>query len=110
MKLTIWTEAYRPFIMGGDVNAPIATEVEVDEPVDVGHGIQVYEITSPSGQTHIAEATTGAFVGTSLKQVKADVLMGDPKVMKKQIKDAMERFKRADHLSPEKFWSMFRER
>lgn len=108
MKLKIWTEAYSPFIMGGDVNAPIATEVEVGEPVVLAEGISVYLITSPTGSTYVAEATTGAFVGTSMEQVRADVEDADPAVMKQQLEAASERVKKAEMLEPERFWSRFR--
>lgn len=109
MKLTIWTRAYRPFIMGGDVNGPIATEVEVGEPFDLGHGIQAHLVVSPSGKTYVAEATTGAFVGNDIDQVKADVSSADPEIMKDQLDAAKRELKKVDHLSNENFWSMFRE-
>jgi hypothetical protein len=104
--MKIWTEAYRPWIMGGDVNAPIWTEVLAGSPVDIGNGFQAYLITSPSGATYVAEAITGALIGTTIKQVKIDVATGDPEVMLKQIEDAKARVKRADYISPETFWRM----
>lgn len=108
MKFRIWTEAYTPFIMGGDVNAPISTEIEVGDPVDVGRGVQVYLIASPDGETHVAESITGALVGTSIKKVKEDVAEGDIEIMKQQIEAAKERVKEARLFSNEEFWSMFR--
>lgn len=109
MKVKIWTEAYSPFIMGGDVNAPICTEVEAGEPIDVGRGIQAYVIASPrTGKVHIAESTTGAFVGSSIEQVRQDVESADPEVIKQQLASAAERVKHARPLSPEEFWNHFR--
>ncbi len=106
--MLIWTEAYTPFIMGGDVNAPICTEVEVGELIDVGSGFYAYEIESPSGDFYVVESETGAFIGTSILEVVIDISEGDPEVMRQQIEAAAERAKQAKPLSNEKFWSMFR--
>jgi len=108
MKLTIWTACYSPWIMGGDVNAPIATEVEVGKPISLGKGIKAYVIDAPNGDTYIAEASTGAFVGDDLGQVRKDVEEAEPAVMKLQIAQAKEQFKNARHLTEEDFWSRFR--
>lgn len=109
MKKVIWTAAYSPFIMGGDVNAPISTEVEVGEPFDLGGGFTGYLVVSPKGRTHVVEAETGAFVGTSIDEVKANIAAGDPAVMRKQITDALEEFKKAIPLTNEQFWGRFRD-
>lgn len=104
MKLTIWTEAYTPFIMGGDVNAPICTTVEVDEAIDMGCGIQAYLITAPFGKTYVAESVTGAFVGNSIEEVRKNIEDGNEEVMCGQIEQSKVRVKKAHHLSPEDFW------
>lgn len=106
--MRIWTEAYRPLIMGGDVNAPISTEVEVGEPIDVGSGIRVYLIVAPNGNEYVAESVTGAFVGISIEEVERHIAEGDPEVMWKQIEDAKERVKKATPLDNATFWSMLR--
>ncbi len=104
-SLVIWTAAYSPFILGGNVNAPIATEVEVgDKPIEIGHGISVYVIVSPNATIHIAEATTGALVGTDLAEVIKDVGEANPEIMKQQLAEAGEEVKKANHLSPDEFW------
>jgi hypothetical protein len=41
--MLIWTTAYRPFIMGGNVNAPIGIKVEVGEKIHVGKGLGTVE-------------------------------------------------------------------
>lgn len=106
--MLVWTEAYTPFIMGGDVNAPIATEVETGEPIHLDHGITVYLVPSPKGEIYIAESTTGAFVGTSLEEVKKDIATADPQEMQQQLAKAKERVKKATILDKEKFWARFR--
>lgn len=108
-KVRIWTEAYSPFICGGDVHAPISTEVYAGDPVGIGMGVGVYVVVSPvSGKTYICETITGAIVGDSIKQVKADVASADPAVLAEQVAHAEERVKDARCISNEKFWSMFR--
>ena len=106
--MLVWTEAYSPFIMGGDVNAPIATEVEVGEPVQLDHGIVVHLVPSPRGEVFVVEATTGAFVGTKLDEVKKDVSESDPDIIRMQLVAAKERVKKATILDKEKFWARFK--
>ena len=94
--------------MGGNVRSPIKTEVEVGGAVDIGKGLQAYVVVSPhDGSTHIVNCETGAFVGTDLDAVKENVAEGDLEIMKKQIKEAKEEFKKADPLTNEEFWSKF---
>ena len=104
--MRIWTEAYRPFVMGGDVNSPIATEVDATLPLDAGKGICVCVIESPHGTTHIAEMSTGALVGTDLAQVRSDIAAADPDVMAEQLEYAKERATEADPLDSEEFWDL----
>jgi hypothetical protein len=108
MKMRVWTEAYSPFICGGDVNAPISAEVEVGEPICLDYGIIVYLVPSPKGEIFVAESTTGAFVGTSLERVRKDIATADPKVMRNQLAKAKERVQKATVLTKEKFWARFR--
>lgn len=108
MMKTVWTAAYTPFMMGGNVNAPIATKVEVSGPFDLGGGFEGYLAVSPKGMIHVVEAETGAFIGTNIDKVKADVAAGDPTIMRKQITDAAKEFKKANHITAEEFWGRFR--
>lgn len=108
MELKVWTAAYRPFMIGGDVRTPIATVLEVGEPVDIGKGMTAYVIVSPSGQTFIAESTTGAFVGNSLEAVRRDVIFAPPAVMREQLERAAIEANRATLHSVDDFWRMFK--
>lgn len=108
-KIKIWTEAYRPFIMGGDCNAPVCTEVEVGEPFDLNDEIKAYVVVSPNGNTYVAEATTGAIVGNNAQQVKKDVATADPDVMKEQLEGAKLRFKKAVFIETQEFWRLLRD-
>ena len=107
-KLPVWTKAYRPFMLGGNVNAPIATEVEVGEATELAPGISVHVVVSPTGTAHVAEATTGAFVGTDIEQVRKDVQDADPEIIKDQLKKAKAELDGVDHLDPAVFWGLFK--
>ncbi len=106
---TIWTLEYQPFRMGGDLHSPLATKVDVGEPVDIGNDQQAFVIVSPSGKTFVAETRTGAIVGTDIEQVRKDVAAGDPEVIRQQLDKAAGDIKNARHVSNEVFWGMMRD-
>ena len=108
MIKTIWTEAYRPFIMGGDVNAPVSCDAEVADPIDAGRGFWVYRVVSPSGKSFFAEKSTGAIIGSSLKEVKEDIRTANLSVMRKQIRDAKVRASHCVPVSVAEFWRLLR--
>jgi len=101
--MIIWTEGYQPFIMGGDVNAPLGVEVEAGEPIDLGQDIRVHEIKFPDDQIAIVEATTGAIVGSDLQTVKADLSQADPVVVQQQLQAAQQRRLKVRTLSMAEF-------
>ncbi len=109
-SLKIWTEAYRPFILGGRVNAPIITQVKISEPpVALGGNISVHVIVSPvTDKTHVAEASTGALVGDSLDQVRKDFESADLKVIKGQLKEARKRREQCDPVTNDEFWRLLK--
>jgi hypothetical protein len=103
MKVTIWIPAYRPFILGGDVNAPVSAEVDGSS-IDLGRGFKGYLVKTPAGGTVVAEAKSGGIVGQSLDQVLIDVREANLSVMRKQVREAVETSKRATKLPPDQFW------
>jgi len=104
--MIVWTMGYRPFMMGGDVNAPIGIDIDPGERMDLGKGFFGYAIVSPvTGKVHVAEAETGAFIGSSLKQVRNDIeVCNDIEMMKGQVEAAKELLKKVDVLKPDEFW------
>lgn len=103
--LTIWKRGYSPFMLGGEVNRPIKTTVDVvGDPIKVGKGFEVYEVKSPDGRTFIAEATSGGIVGDALEQVMEDIEAGDPEFMRKQVKEAFLERERARPVTVEEFF------
>lgn len=108
--MLIWTEGYRPWIMGGDVHAPLGVEMDGGEPIAVGHDIMVHEIKFSDGRTAIAEATTGAIVGDDLQTVRDDVSAADPAVMRQQVQAASQRVPRVQRLSEAEFLQVWKAR
>jgi hypothetical protein len=107
--LIVWTEGYNPWIMGGDCHAPIGTSVAVGERFDLGGGYEGYLIANPTtGETFVAEAKTGAFVGPSLASVRKDIEAAAPAVMREQIKAAADRMLKMQILPSDDFWGRFR--
>lgn len=110
MKIKVWTEAYRPFVMGGRVRYPVMAEVEATGPHALGKGYFGYLITAPDGSTLVAESETGALVGPTLEEVKADIKSATKQIMKEQIEHARERVKIAEQTSADNFWKMLRKK
>ena len=104
MKANIWTENYRPFIIGGDVNAPIMCNIDVLGPYDLGKGFQGWLFATPSGKTLVAETQTGAIVGSTLEEVKNDIESASDTDLKENIEHAKRRVARAYMASEEEFW------
>ena len=102
--MKVFTLEYVPFVMGGKTWQPMCCEVEADGPHDLGDGYQGFIVTAPNGQTFIAEAMSGAFVGPDLKAVKKDIETGDKELMVKQVAEACIQMKKAKDVKPDYFW------
>lgn len=107
--MKIWTRAYRPWILGGDVNAPVYTEVEpTSEHQDLGKGYQGVTVVSPSGKTFVVETSTGGIVGHSVEDVRNDVMAADDTVLKRQIENESLNAARAEPVTVDEFWRLLR--
>lgn len=105
---TIWTMLYNPFVMGGDVNTPIATEIGYQEEKDIGKGLKAFSFYTPKGVLRIAESATGAIVGDSFESVKADIKSSSIRIIRKQIKLAKVQASNAHKLSKEEFFKLYK--
>lgn len=109
VPIKVWTAAYRPFRMGGDPHAPIMAEADAEGPYEAGRGVSVYVVRSPlTQQIYIAEEETGAFIGDSLEQVRADIAATTEDVIAAQRVDARAMRARADLISAARFWDMMK--
>lgn len=107
--MRIYTAAYRPFVMGGRVNYFICTEVSATESVELGRGVWVRLVTTPRGETRVIESSTGAIVGNTLEEVRADFASAEPDVVSKQIEQARIDSEEAEYLTPEEFWNRLKQ-
>ena len=105
---TIWTHCYQPFMMGGNVNSPIATKIGYIEEKAVGKGFYAFSFLTAKGEIRIAESITGAIVGNSFDEVRKDIKESKKKVMLQQIEEAKEHSKNVMHLSKEAFFERYR--
>lgn len=107
--MRIWTRAYRPFILGGDVHAPVCCDIEpLTANVDLGKGYKGAVFLAPSGKIFVAEMITGGIVGDSVKDVMADIAQGDDEIIAQQIKDNLEIGKTAEPVTSVEFWHYLR--
>ena len=107
MILRIWFWGYRPFLMGGEVNGPVATDIDVGERVELGKGFYGYVIVGPK-HTVVVEETSGAVVGNVLEDVRHDIETGEQHTMDDQVAWAIQQRERADVLSNDEFWRIYR--
>lgn len=107
-KIVMWTYVYKPFILGGRCNQPTGCEIEVGEELYFGNDYYGYEVKTPSSKTLIVEKTSGAIIGSSLKDVRDDVTNGNKKVMEDQIKYACNEAKEVNIISQEEFWKIYK--
>lgn len=107
--MIVWTQAYCPFSLGGSVHRPIGVEINASmlDSVDLGRGYRGFIITSPrTGATYVAEAETGAFIGTDLEEVRDDIQAADERVMTRQIVSARVMSKSVSVQPPDRFWGL----
>jgi predicted transcriptional regulator len=109
MKRTIWTIGYFPFTIGGRVNAPMTTEIDMIEEKEVGYGVKAFSWKTPKGSIRISESETGAIVGDSFEDVINDIKETTKSIMQKQINDAKELLHSgcSKHMTNEKFFQLY---
>jgi hypothetical protein len=104
--MKVWTQAYRPFMLGGDVHRPVCCELEPLGPtLDLGKNYFGVSVIAPTGKVFIVEVITGAIIGSSLAEVRKDVEDGDEAIMRKQIVWATQMANKAEMVEPERFWT-----
>ena len=106
--IRIWTECYRPFLLCGNVNQPIAAQIEAHGPYDLGQGFEGYLVIAPFGKTFVVEKESGGIVGASLDVVREDIVAcPDAALMKGQIENAKKRGRTAQEMDAKQFWNLF---
>ena len=104
--MDVWTWGYFPFTLGGEVDRPLKCSLPIKGPFDLEAGYQAFTTESPAGQLYVVESTSGGIVGTSLEEVNDDIQTGDLDLMAEQVETATAHRKRAQAVTPEKFWKL----
>lgn len=107
-EIWVFTACHNPFQFGPGVEY-IKAKVEGRGPYDIGRGYKVYVVKSPAGKIHLALMPSGAFIGSSLAQVRKDVTTGDANLMARQMAEANQMLVNAKELSAATFWKRMRE-
>jgi len=109
ITIRAFTKAYFPFIMGGDVWQTIAATIQAKGPYKLGKGFEGYLAENPKqpGETHVIEKTSGAFIGTTIAEVKKDIAAcKNITIMKQQVKKAIQQSKSCyKELTTDEFWN-----
>lgn len=107
-RIRIWKKHYSPWIMGGDVHAPIGVDVEVSsaDEVDLGKGFKGFRVAGPDCEV-IVDKASGGVIGRNLDEIRDDIEKGDAKVMQAQITQAVDTIAKIRLVEPEEFWAVF---
>lgn len=100
----VWTWGHRRDGNGDRANYPLAADVAATGPFPLGKGYFGYLVRAPDGHTFVAEAKTGAFFGSTIAEVSADVAEGDPDVIDEQIANYEGDLPDLEVVEPEEFW------
>jgi hypothetical protein len=103
-RIKIWTFQEINF-RGLPASAPVCVHVEADGPFDIGNGWSAYVVTAPNAQIFVAEALTGALVGGSLEEVRADMAKANPIILAEQEAMVREQAPKASEITLDEWWS-----
>jgi len=103
--MKVWTKAYRPFIMGGNVNADVVADIQLNGQINVG-GTGLVMIQAPNGDLIWVCATTGGLLGEDLDSIRKDLAESNALVLAQQMIDMKDRGEKADPVTTEEFWKL----
>lgn len=102
----IWKRTYNPFILGGNVNCNIKTDVSGFPLIDLGKGFKGIFIDR-DGRTGVYEAESGGLVGDTIQEVRDDIAACDDiALMTAQVMEAKEEGRLAKEVSNDEFFSI----
>lgn len=107
-SVRVWRPNYAPFILGGDVNQPVCTNLVPDEVLNLGKGVRVGVFNHPRGGRVVFEMSSGGVVGQNVNTVRNDFETGATRVIRQQILDAVEQGKKARMVDIEEFFKPYR--
>ena len=102
----VWKRTYSPFVMGGNVNRNIKTEINENDftIIDLGKGFKGIFIEKGKSKG-VYEIESGGLIGDTVQDVKEDIAAcEDISFMRKQIEEAKEEGAKAVVVSNEEFF------
>jgi len=102
--MKIWTTAYRPFSMGGNVRGNIATEVEIDKSdwFELANGYCGAKLDNG----FYIDKVSGGLLGKDLDMIVSDIKTSTREIIDEQLYDMIIERDKSDVISNEKFFSM----
>ena len=102
----VWKRTYSPFVMGGNVNRNVKTEINENDftIIDLGKGFKGIFIEKGKSKG-VYELESGGLIGDTVQNVKEDIAAcEDVSFMRKQIEEAKEEGAKATVVSNEDFF------
>lgn len=104
--MKIWTTAYRPLKIGGNVRRNIATEVEIEDSewFELANGF--YGARLENGI--YIDKVSGGLLGRDLDMIIEDIESSDIEVIERQLLDMILERDKAEVISNEEFFNLIR--
>jgi hypothetical protein len=105
----VWTQCYRPFRTGGDVNQPTSAKLTISGVIDLGKGFKAYTAISPKDNlTYFIDPVSHGLLGVNLSDIKWGVENSTKTKINKQLAQMKKIGEKADTITANQFWSMLK--
>ena len=101
--LRIWSQGFRPFIMGGDVHRPMACEITSYSESFLLAKVSIRAAIRPDGVMVFLEPG-GGIVGDQIAVLRRDLMKCSPKLAKEQMERSKKLNDYALLMPEEEFW------
>lgn len=104
--MKIWTRTYTPFIMGGNINKNLATEIEFNDSdwFELANGF--YGTKLKNG--FYVDKISGGLLGKDLNMIVNDIKSSTKEIIDEQLKDMIMERDKAIMVSNEEFFNKLR--
>ena len=103
----IWTNTYRPFVMGGSVNEGIYTIVPIIEKRTI-NDFDFFSFQTSKGSIRVAESQTGGIIADSFEELIKNIEGCSKEVLQAQIDKAKSLITDMTEKTNEEFFSLYK--